>query len=161
MPVSSPRATLTSATCRAGSSASQKTRKVNRQLKALPKAQLLFNYLGQLDNTTGPSAGGDLILQEISANLGHDHSPLQQREYLLEINGWVGGGQLQFIWTYSRNIHTAESIVHLAQAFQQALHKLIEHCLSDNTGGFTPSDFTLANLDQRDLDEVLAALDDL
>ena len=136
-------------------------RHFNRQLTALPTAQLLFNYLGRLDNTTGPSAGEGLILQEISANLGHDHSLLQQREYLLEINGWVGGGQLQFIWTYSREIHTAESIGRLAQAFQQALHKLIEHCLSDNTGGFTPSDFTLANLNQRDLDEVLAALDDL
>jgi amino acid adenylation domain-containing protein/non-ribosomal peptide synthase protein (TIGR01720 family) len=134
---------------------------LNHRLADLPKAQILFNYLGQFDNATQGNTGENLILEEIPTDLGQSHSPLQQREYLLEINGWVSDRQLHFFWTYSQNVHDATHIEALAHAFGQSLNALIQHCLADNAGGFTPSDFSLADLDQAELDDVLNAVLDL
>jgi microcystin synthetase protein McyA len=38
---------------------------------------------------------------------------------------------------------------------------LIDHCLSPEAGGFTPSDFPLADLDQQQLDQLANILDAL
>jgi hypothetical protein len=37
---------------------------------------------------------------------------------------------------------------------------LISHCLSEEAGGFTPSDFPDAELSQTDLDDLIAILSD-
>jgi microcystin synthetase protein McyA len=36
---------------------------------------------------------------------------------------------------------------------------LIEHCLSPDAGGYTPSDFPVAQLNQQELDDILAEID--
>ncbi len=36
------------------------------------------------------------------------------------------------------------------------LESLIEHCRSAETGGYTPSDFPLAGLDQSELDKLIS-----
>jgi microcystin synthetase protein McyA len=38
---------------------------------------------------------------------------------------------------------------------------MIRHCMSPSTGGYTPSDFSLANLDQERLDQLVGKLDGL
>ena len=43
-------------------------------------------------------------------------------------------------------------------AYQRSLDQLIDHCLQTGPGGYTPSDFTAADLDQRELDKLLARL---
>jgi len=61
-------------------------------------------------------------------------------------------------WTYSANIHNEATIKQLAQASVAALRRLIEHCVSDGTGGYTPSDFPKARLGQADLDKLVAQI---
>jgi hypothetical protein len=46
----------------------------------------------------------------------------------------------------------------LAEGFRQALQGLIAHCQSPGAGGFTPSDFAGARLDQQKLDRFVATL---
>ncbi|MFP5287041.1 MAG: amino acid adenylation domain-containing protein, partial [Thermoanaerobaculia bacterium] len=43
----------------------------------------------------------------------------------------------------------------LAEWFREALEEVVEHCLSAEAGGFTPSDFPLARLDQETIDRLL------
>ncbi|KAF1021514.1 MAG: Linear gramicidin synthase subunit B [Pseudomonas sp.] len=64
----------------------------------------------------------------------------------------VYGGELLLRWTFSRERHDAHTIGELAEAYLAELQGLIAHCLSDDAGGLTPSDFPLARLDQAQLD---------
>jgi len=68
------------------------------------------------------------------------------------------GGQLRMAWTYSENMHSRSTIENFAQGFIKALNEIIDHCLSPDAGGFTPSDFSLPDLSQRELDKLIAEL---
>jgi hypothetical protein len=48
--------------------------------------------------------------------------------------------------------------IQLAQACVDALRRLIEHCISDGTGSYTPSDFPEASSGQADLDKLIAQI---
>jgi non-ribosomal peptide synthase protein (TIGR01720 family) len=62
-------------------------------------------------------------------------------------------GQLHLAWTYSQHIHRRATVERLSQGFLEALEALIGHCQSPEAGGFTLSDFPLAQLDQQELDK--------
>ncbi len=122
------------------------------RLRALPPAEISFNYLGQ----TAQALQEGTSFVPASEDGGPSYSPLATRSCLLDINGAIVGGQLQMHWTYSENIHRRATVERVAQEFIAALRALIAHCQSPNAGGYTPSDFSLAKLDQRKLDKVLA-----
>jgi non-ribosomal peptide synthase protein (TIGR01720 family) len=123
---------------------------VATRLAAIPAAQVSFNYLGQFDQGGQPSAF------ELLAGAGRlERGPRSQRPYLFEINCYVSAGRLRVEWTYCRNLHRAATVQALAKAFLTRLRDLVEHCLSPEAGGFTPSDFPLAGLDQAELDTLL------
>ena len=125
--------------------------KVTEELKSLPQAEVVFNYLGQFDQSLSPSSLFDLAPE----SSGLACSPKNKRSHLLEINGMVNQGQLQLKWSYSQNLHDRTTIETLAQYYIEALRSLIAHCQSPDTGGFTPSDFPLAQLKQEELDAAL------
>jgi non-ribosomal peptide synthase protein (TIGR01720 family) len=78
---------------------------------------------------------------------------------LLEVNGLVVENQLQLHWTYSETIHKRVTVEKLAESFVEALRSLIAHCQAPDSGGFTPSDFPLAQLGQDELDAVLGMVE--
>lgn len=122
------------------------------ELRAQPAAEIAFNYLGQLDH----ALPADSILRPAQEKSGHWQSPDARRNHLLEINASVSRGQLRVTWNYSRNIHQRATIERLAQCYLAALRALLAHCRGAQGAGFTPSDFPLAKLDQRQLDKLLA-----
>ena len=61
-------------------------------------------------------------------------------------------------FTYSENIHRPVTIERVAGDFIEALKSLITHCQSQEAGGYTPSDFPMANLKQEHLDKILKKL---
>ncbi len=67
----------------------------------------------------------------------------------------VINGCLRMNWTFSQNIHHHQTIQQLANNYAEALRTLIAHVLSsDEAGGFTPSDFPLANLDEDKINQI-------
>ncbi|WP_315337930.1 non-ribosomal peptide synthetase [Pseudomonas grimontii] len=119
-----------------------------QSMAALPSAQITFNYLGQFDQ----SFGDDALFHPLdeSAGLAHDlDAPLPNE---LSVDSQVYGGELVLRWTFSRERHDQQTIQELAQAYLAELHNLVAHCLEDNAGGLTPSDFPLARLTQPQLD---------
>jgi len=60
-------------------------------------------------------------------------------------------GRLRLTWTYGGERYRDETIREVADAFLRRLRALIAHCLSPEAGGFTPSDFPLAALDEEGL----------
>lgn len=121
----------------------------SRALQALPQAEVNFNYLGQFYTARGE---GGFHLEADSSGL--QHSPRATRRHLLEINAGVNDGQLSVTWIYSEQIHSQALIEQWAEEFATALRNLVQHCLSPETGDYTPSDFPLAHLDAGKLEAV-------
>jgi non-ribosomal peptide synthase protein (TIGR01720 family) len=127
---------------------------ISQTLQTLPQSAISFNYLGQLDLFT--SQGWILGLAKESTGLSSH--PLNERRYVLNINAWIAQSQLQIQWRYSRNLHDTTTIENLAQQFIKTLQAIIQHCQAPNSGGYTPSDFAGARLNQQQLDKFLNKL---
>jgi amino acid adenylation domain-containing protein/non-ribosomal peptide synthase protein (TIGR01720 family) len=124
------------------------------ELQTLPQAEVRFNYLGQFDQALPESS----LFKLVNQTSGVSRSCADNRRYLIDINGFVLGGQLQLEWTYSEQIHKRTTIEQLTTGYVEALRSLITHCQSPGAGGYTPSDFPKAQLSQNDLDKLLSKL---
>ena len=150
-----------------------------------PQAEVCFKYLSQFDSFLPESSLFEQIYPVPSPtklrsnrvfrqdrhkdvgrsgrgeNLLHLNATWHQnvnRRYLLEINAFVLRSQLQVEWTYSEQVYQQTTIEQLAEGFVEALRSLIAHCQSPEAGGYTPSDFPQANLNQKDLEQFLAKI---
>ncbi|HKH46952.1 MAG TPA: amino acid adenylation domain-containing protein, partial [Thermoanaerobaculia bacterium] len=127
---------------------------VKAALGAPACAEILFNYLGQIDQALPQDAPFRL-----GESVGPSRESSQPRSHLLGVEASIVGGRLQTSWTYSANRHASATIAGLAEACLAALRGLIAHCRNARAAGssfFTPSDFPLAGLDQATLDSILA-----
>jgi non-ribosomal peptide synthase protein (TIGR01720 family) len=127
---------------------------VATELEALPQPQVSFNYLGQFGQDRSNS-----MFSVLAENTGPTNSPRQLRKHQLDVNAIVVGGQLRVDWTYSKNLHRRETINAISGAFISALQTIIAQCPAPGAGGYTPSDFPDVELDQAELDLVLAEID--
>jgi amino acid adenylation domain-containing protein/non-ribosomal peptide synthase protein (TIGR01720 family) len=123
---------------------------VQEELAALPQAQVLFNYLGQIDQA-GASSAQISFAQEQS---GQEYSLRGSNSHVLAINGGIERGRLHLGWTYNQNLHHRATIERVAQRFMQIVRELISHCQSPEAGGYTASDFPLAALDMDEFNQL-------
>src|SRR5262249_17249202 len=123
-------------------------------LQSRSQAEVSFNYLGQFDQVLSSSS----LFKPAKESHGPEHGPLGRRRYLLEVNGFVAPGSLQLVWTYSENVHQRTTVERLAQGFMETLISLIAHCQSSEAGGYTPSDFPAARVNQKDIDQLTARI---
>ena len=117
-------------------------------MAALPSAEITFNYLGQFDQ----SFGSDALFHPLDESAGIAHDPDAPLPNALSVDSQVYGGELVLRWTFSRERHDQNTVRELADAYLAELHSLVAHCLKDDAGGLTPSDFPLARLTQPQLD---------
>lgn len=123
------------------------------ELRDIPQAEILFNYLGRLDQA---EAHWPLL------RLAHEHcgtlrGASNTRRYILELNSLVQGGRLFITWHFNNRLHRRHTIEALAQRFLAKLQALIAHCLTSGNGRYTPADFPLVRIDQATLDQVLGS----
>ncbi len=119
-------------------------------MAALPTAAITFNYLGQFDQSFGTEA----LFHPLDESAGLAHDPDAPLPNELSVDSQVYGGELVLRWTFSRERHDQQTIQNLADAYLTELHSLVAHCLQDDAGGLTPSDFPLAHLTQPQLDSL-------
>ncbi len=127
---------------------------LSQTLQALPQSAISFNYLGQIDLFSSQA----WILGLAKESTGLSSHPLNARRYVLNINAWIAQSQLQIQLRYSHNLHDKATIEYLAQEFIKTLQAIIQHCQSAENGGYTPSDFAGARLNQQQLDKILNKL---
>ncbi|WP_437528303.1 amino acid adenylation domain-containing protein [Sorangium sp. So ce726] len=123
------------------------------RLRAHAAPQVSFNYLGQWDDLFASSP----LFAHAEGDVGRDHDPRTPRGYELEVDAAIVGGRLRVMWNYSGARYRPETIARLSEDFAARLRALVAHCLSPDSGGYTPSDFPLARLDQARLDRLLGA----
>lgn len=127
---------------------------IEQRLRALPQAEVSFNYLGQFDQMLSKSGRFGLAKEPT----GPTCSNLRNRSHLIEINGSIAHRQLHLTWTYSKNIHQRTTIEKLSQNFSEALQALIAHCQSAKAARYTPSDVAAFGWSPEDLDDVVAKI---
>lgn len=118
-------------------------------LQNTTSSQVMFNYLGRFDQFTdegmfqlADEATGDLI------------GNLNDRGYLLVVNGIIISGELNLSVSYSDNRHRKETIEQLCAHVEDALHKIIKHCSQQKETTWTPSDFDMVSVTQDQLDNI-------
>jgi len=129
--------------------------KIIKSLRSLPSPEVVFNYLGQFDQTLSTSS----LFRLARESSGSTSSPQNPRSHLLSFTTFIANGQLQLNCVYSEAIHRHSTIEALVREFLEVLRALIIHCQSLDAGGHTPSDFPLVSLSQDELDEALAMVD--
>jgi len=122
---------------------------LRESLSVLNRAELSFNYLGQVDTLAG---NGLFTLS--GEPLGALMSPSMKRPHLIEINSLISEGRLSVEIQYSRRFHLRKTVEALAADFRKSLLAIIAHCLLPESGGHTPSDFPLARISQDMLDRI-------
>jgi len=126
-------------------------------LRAQSAPDIVFNYLGQFDQVLA----GSSLFGFASESTGQWYAAETPRPHLLEVNCLVLRECLEIRWSYSKRVHRRETITRVATAHANALRAIITHCAKPDSGGYTPSDFPLAGLDQQALDLVVAGRRDI
>jgi non-ribosomal peptide synthase protein (TIGR01720 family) len=124
-----------------------------RLLAQAPAAEIGFNYLGQLDR----AAQEEGVFRRATRSEGPSKNAKQRREWQLQINCWIRGGRFQANWSYSRNLHRADTIQTLANKYLLALGLLISESDANST---QMPDFEIGvpGLDAGELDSILGRI---
>lgn len=125
-------------------------------LKKIPNAKISFNYLGQFDQAIDSQP----LFQWADEAVGETHSKHQLRTHDIDILGFVVKSRLHLNITYSRAHFNANTMVNVGNNLLGALRQLIVHCSSPDSHGYTPSDFTDADMTPDELDEFMNNLGD-
>ncbi|MEU9871316.1 amino acid adenylation domain-containing protein [Actinomadura sp. NPDC048021] len=128
------------------------------------RPQIAFNYLGRSAapeaTDWGPAgqADGDALGAGQDAALGLVHA--------IEVNAHTrelpGGPELSATWTWAGDLFDGDAIEDLAGRWYAALRGLVAHvagAAEGPVGGFTPSDLSLVDVSQDEIDELAAELD--
>jgi non-ribosomal peptide synthase protein (TIGR01720 family) len=126
-------------------------------LRAQRTPEVVFNYLGQFDQVLA----GSRLFGFAPESTGSWYGARTRRPHLLEVNALVLDGRLELRWSYSARAHRRETIERAAARYAAALRGVIAHCAAPGVGGYTPSDFPLAGLDQGALERVLGGRRDV
>jgi amino acid adenylation domain-containing protein/non-ribosomal peptide synthase protein (TIGR01720 family) len=120
----------------------------HQRQQLLHTAAVRFNYFGQLDGALAQ----EKLFTAARESAGETRSRTWTTEFPLNVDAAVWRGKLHFTWTLRRR-GNGDNKVHAAAArFLKSLRSIIGHCRQPGVGGYTPSDFPLAKLDQKQLD---------
>ncbi|WP_160710767.1 non-ribosomal peptide synthetase [Chitinophaga solisilvae] len=100
---------------------------------------IVFNYLGQLDNMVGREGVLGMAAEAAGASLGDDY-PVSDK---ITVNTMIQGGELYLDWSYSSKHYDVSSVERLSALYIHYLQGLITHCAGRETAAFTPADYGL------------------
>ncbi|MBZ4422890.1 amino acid adenylation domain-containing protein [Myxococcus sp. RHSTA-1-4] len=126
-------------------------------LRASPRAEVGFNYLGQLE----AAARGSERFALTEEPSGAWHGPGGRRPHRIEVNAVVSDGRLKVVWAYSSNLHARATIEAVAARFLSALHELVEGRGTPDAARRSPGDFPLARLTPASLERLLRQYPDV
>lgn len=125
---------------------------VRRRLTPSLSDQVVFNYLGQLDNVLSDSKG----FGKAEESAGYGHGKLNHRTSELDVNALISENELIISMSFSSLRYSDSTITPILDEFRESLIDIIEHCANMDIQGYTPSDFPLAKLNQSGLDNLVA-----
>ncbi|MGY6236441.1 amino acid adenylation domain-containing protein [Burkholderia ambifaria] len=127
---------------------------VRHSLAALPNADILFNYHGQLDTVLQQSDGW----RPAAEDLGSLRAERSRRTHAFEIVAAVSDGKLQVDWRYGERLHQRQTVENLAAHFKDRLLDFVAS-VSDTTWDNVEDSYPLSSLQQGILFHSLYELD--
>ncbi|MFD0905913.1 condensation domain-containing protein, partial [Actinomadura sediminis] len=135
------------------------------RLAGRPHPQVAFNYLGR--SAVPEAADWGPAAQAESDALGGGQDDALALVHAIEVNAHTrdlpDGPELTATWTYAGNLFDDAAIADLAGRWTAALRGLVAHVVDGAAegpvGGFTPSDLSLVDVGQDEIDELAAELD--
>jgi natural product biosynthesis luciferase-like monooxygenase protein/non-ribosomal peptide synthase protein (TIGR01720 family) len=124
---------------------------IRNKLSHIPTSQILFNYLGQFDQSLNFKLATDSI--------GSNYSSENQRSHDFEIVSFVANNTLSIQWTFSENLHSEKLVNELCEEFFKTLVEVIQYADSYKGHELSVADFPAARLDQADLEKILSKFD--
>ncbi|SDH72564.1 non-ribosomal peptide synthase domain TIGR01720/amino acid adenylation domain-containing protein, partial [Pedobacter terrae] len=128
----------------------EETRKSIRSTNAF---QIIFNYLGQLDNFISHKECIDMV-----QGYGIRHSSAEENSspHKIEIDIYILNDRMQFNWRYCQFNFLEKTIEELGADYVRKLKTIISHCIAVKDIKKTPSDFGLSKeVSIEELDEFL------
>ncbi|WP_217711489.1 non-ribosomal peptide synthetase [Actinomadura sp. NAK00032] len=126
-----------------------------RELAALPAPQIVVNYLGRVEDTSG-----DWSIAAEAGALDGGGDAAMPLAHTVEIDAVArdsaAGPRLSATWTWAAKILDAADVRELADNWFEALRGIAAHVAAGG-GGHTPSDFPLVPLTRTEVAEVAAA----
>ncbi|MHA4812676.1 condensation domain-containing protein, partial [Flavitalea flava] len=115
-----------------------------RSLQGVQPWDLVFNYMGRLDNVVKGRAWFRGAQEEVGDTVSEEHVMTER----MIVNGMVQGGELVIQWWYSRLHYTEETIRELAEGYVETLSGVIDHCCRQAQTGrvHSPSDYGLVGV---------------
>jgi non-ribosomal peptide synthase protein (TIGR01720 family) len=125
------------------------------RLRAMPGAEISFNYLGQFDQVV-PEASAFKPARE---STGAAHSGRGARSHVFEINSMVVGGRLRLSWGYSQNLHQRSSAEDLVARYAEVLRQLVAECRPAETEAAVAPGFEDFAWSESEVRELAAAIE--
>jgi non-ribosomal peptide synthase protein (TIGR01720 family) len=127
----------------------------DEELRSNAQAEVSFNYMGQFDQVLHDSQ----LFATAQYEMRSTRSGVAPRQYILDVNSGVIGGELHVVWTYSERLHEHSTIERLADGFRAALRSIAAHCLTPEAEDYSLSDFPLAELNEQELGKLSRLID--
>jgi amino acid adenylation domain-containing protein/non-ribosomal peptide synthase protein (TIGR01720 family) len=127
---------------------------IRTRMEELPQPEISFNYLGQFDQVFR----GSKLFKPARERGGRTIAAENRRQHILDVQGVVIENKLQISWSYSEELHQRNTLEGIAVRYMDSLRELIACRLDDDTDGYSPSDFPLTKITQKDLMKVAALL---
>jgi amino acid adenylation domain-containing protein/non-ribosomal peptide synthase protein (TIGR01720 family) len=88
------------------------------------RAQVVFNYHGQVDGRSGTGTGS--LIAGVAEPIGLDHAPEEQLPHLLEVVSVIHSGRLKLDWYHAENTHRRETVQAVADDALRVLREMVE-----------------------------------
>ena len=112
-----------------------------------PSAQLVFNYLGDLDQITA----GSKVFSFSQLDTEPWRDPGSSRSHQIEISAFVQGGQLKMWWIFNEKIHSSQTVNALIEHFGRSIRQLFAQSHSGTVTQLSAIDFPLSKLTENEL----------
>jgi non-ribosomal peptide synthase protein (TIGR01720 family) len=114
------------------------------------RPRISFTNRGSMDGLLPPALPIVLAPESVDLLSGGPRRAVHQ----LQLTSAAKQGRLELACAYDSSFYSRAAIDRLLGECAAALRALIEHCQSQDSPQWTPSDFPLANMDEQTLEEV-------